>query len=228
MGGGAHSKWRWKSHGHVGRCAQCKSGEAPRGVIALEHCRVTLTVDNQLLIATPSTPPERLAAQRGQTQLLWTAPTNFELHTWLRKLRIASRCPWESADADACTRCRAGFSLLARPHHCRRCGVVVCDACSPTTQTMVDYAYDAPVRVCKVCAGATGPVPPPLTATEALEAAAAAGEAEEGRLAAEREAELARRAKARADSDAAAARRAKLKAQFAAAGGGGSGGSGRR
>lgn len=42
------------------------------------------------------------------------------------------RPAWEPDHAtSACRRCARPFSLLNRRHHCRRCGLVVCAACSP-------------------------------------------------------------------------------------------------
>jgi hypothetical protein len=39
---------------------------------------------------------------------------------------------WESdAKAKTCRVCFRKFGLLLRRHHCRRCGLVVCDKCSP-------------------------------------------------------------------------------------------------
>lgn len=38
---------------------------------------------------------------------------------------------WESDnDAKECRRCARRFGLLVRRHHCRRCGLIVCDKCS--------------------------------------------------------------------------------------------------
>jgi hypothetical protein len=39
---------------------------------------------------------------------------------------------WEpDADVEQCRRCSTAFSFLKRRHHCRKCGRVVCNACSP-------------------------------------------------------------------------------------------------
>lgn len=35
-----------------------------------------------------------------------------------------------SSEGNACVPCGAGFTLLRRKHHCRHCGVLVCDKCS--------------------------------------------------------------------------------------------------
>lgn len=38
---------------------------------------------------------------------------------------------WESdAEAKECRRCARRFGLIVRRHHCRRCGLIVCDRCS--------------------------------------------------------------------------------------------------
>ncbi|OAD75350.1 hypothetical protein PHYBLDRAFT_132627 [Phycomyces blakesleeanus NRRL 1555(-)] len=38
---------------------------------------------------------------------------------------------WESdIDARDCRRCSRKFGFLVRRHHCRRCGLIVCDRCS--------------------------------------------------------------------------------------------------
>ncbi|KAI8886629.1 FYVE-domain-containing protein [Backusella circina FSU 941] len=39
---------------------------------------------------------------------------------------------WEDNEkAQQCRQCHRPFSLIVRRHHCRRCGLVVCDRCSP-------------------------------------------------------------------------------------------------
>lgn len=129
------------------------------------------------------------------------------LRVWLTKLQIASREPWAAdADSPSCASCAAPFDLMSRRHHCRRCGVVVCERCSPRRQAMPEYAYMEPVRVCNACYGERGPVLP-----ESARAGRAAAKAEEHKRGVRAEAEAATaRARAERDGDA-EARKAKLR-----------------
>lgn len=166
-----------------------RSGQAARGVVSLENCAVTRAVTDDgspaLCIETPKD-ARRLAAQRSQTRMLFQAKTLAELTHWLRALQLASREPWQRDEAvETCPVCRlVGFDALKRKHHCRRCGSVVCELCSPSKEPLSIYAYDAPVRVCRDCAGQPGPVP---TAAERAERAARAEEERERSAAAARE-----------------------------------------
>lgn len=50
-----------------------------------------------------------------------------------------------------CTLCQFNFTAIKRRHHCRACGILVCNQCSKTKQLLV--AVDKkPVRVCDNCA----------------------------------------------------------------------------
>ncbi|BGP44970.1 hypothetical protein JCM10450v2_000785 [Rhodotorula kratochvilovae] len=50
------------------------------------------------------------------------------------------RPQWEPDEAtSACRRCAKRFSLFNRKHHCRRCGLVVCAACSPHSDALDPY-----------------------------------------------------------------------------------------
>ncbi|KAJ0407917.1 hypothetical protein P43SY_009204 [Pythium insidiosum] len=55
------------------------------------------------------------------------------------------------AASDSCLCCGKLFSLWCRRHHCRACGELVCAECSPFSEMLPEYGYDAPVRVCKQC-----------------------------------------------------------------------------
>eukprot|EP00742_Colponemidia_sp_Colp-10_P002957 GILJ01003155.1.p1 GENE.GILJ01003155.1~~GILJ01003155.1.p1 ORF type:complete len:541 (+),score=66.20 GILJ01003155.1:45-1625(+) len=52
-------------------------------------------------------------------------------------------------DAAACQKCNAGFTLISRRHHCRRCGGVFCNDCCNDRFTLP--GFDKPQRVCDSC-----------------------------------------------------------------------------
>jgi len=56
------------------------------------------------------------------------------------------------AAASRCMICHAPFSWLFRRHHCRQCGSLVCQDCSP--HRAVARGFQTPVRVCVGCMGA--------------------------------------------------------------------------
>lgn len=64
---------------------------------------------------------------------------------------VPQRC-WD-AETKECGRCQEPFTMFKRRHHCRGCGINVCDNCSPDeTRLPEGLGYgDTPQRVCKVC-----------------------------------------------------------------------------
>lgn len=59
--------------------------------------------------------------------------------------------PWMlDEEAPVCCICSSKFSVLARRHHCRSCGVVVCSKCSPKS-TNLELWGSKPQRVCIRC-----------------------------------------------------------------------------
>ena len=56
-------------------------------------------------------------------------------------------------DSEVCLKCGAGFGLLWRRHHCRRCGLLFCSACTPGTRFLPHLCYpaDERQRVCEYC-----------------------------------------------------------------------------
>lgn len=54
--------------------------------------------------------------------------------------------------AKDCARCGVAFSMLRRKHHCRLCGLVVCDTCSQHAVPLPEQQLSPrPVRVCHWC-----------------------------------------------------------------------------
>jgi len=53
--------------------------------------------------------------------------------------------------ADTCMHCRTSkFSAYNRRHHCRNCGLIVCDGCSKK-RFLLSHLDSKPVRVCDAC-----------------------------------------------------------------------------
>eukprot|EP01062_Namystynia_karyoxenos_P022481 TRINITY_DN18642_c0_g1_i2.p1 TRINITY_DN18642_c0_g1~~TRINITY_DN18642_c0_g1_i2.p1 ORF type:complete len:1234 (+),score=310.52 TRINITY_DN18642_c0_g1_i2:98-3799(+) len=52
-------------------------------------------------------------------------------------------------DAKACMACCSPFTLTRRRHHCRKCGIVVCESCSPARLRLP--GYNERQRVCRRC-----------------------------------------------------------------------------
>ena len=52
---------------------------------------------------------------------------------------------------DSCQICTKLFGIFRRKHHCRACGVLVCQNCSPEKEYVQGYK-DSRVRICKHCA----------------------------------------------------------------------------
>ena len=69
--------------------------------------------------------------------------------------------------------CHARFGVLQlrRKHHCRRCGKVVCNACSRARELVEEYHPVRPQRVCNSCVAVPSIVEKPEEAVQkALEA----------------------------------------------------------
>lgn len=65
-----------------------------------------------------------------------------------------------------CELCRVHFTLLNRKHHCRNCGILVCDACSKRN-LLLKHIDKRPVRVCDKCFSNGAVISaPPIEATK--------------------------------------------------------------
>lgn len=52
-----------------------------------------------------------------------------------------------------CMICKTPFTLTFRRHHCRRCGICVCNQCAPkdNSRPIPEWGITTPVRHCKKC-----------------------------------------------------------------------------
>lgn len=133
------------------------------------------TTSSARLVLTPQVAPEfRIPTNE-------VAVPNRPFHSPSLLQTQSLRPVWEPDHAtNSCRRCDKHFSLLNRRHHCRRCGLVVCAACSPHTdqldprQVAVEpgsVADDSPwllespfgyrYRTCNECHAALALHPPP-------------------------------------------------------------------
>lgn len=64
----------------------------------------------------------------------------------------------EAADAKAtnCPVCSEAFTITYRRHHCRNCGGLVCEACSPHRLLLPSKPHLGKVRMCNACAVTVG------------------------------------------------------------------------
>ena len=70
---------------------------------------------------------------------------------------VGSKGHWVADCAsEVCMRCQVRFSVLNRKHHCRQCGALVCDSCSPkklleSLSPVRKSAGAERVRICTAC-----------------------------------------------------------------------------
>lgn len=67
--------------------------------------------------------------------------------------QVPSKEQWtEDYSTDRCMLCRTSmFSMIIRRHHCRRCGRLVCHACSRHRMQVPTYPSGVKFRVCDDC-----------------------------------------------------------------------------
>ena len=58
---------------------------------------------------------------------------------------------WAADSGKMCMLCSESFTLFRRKHHCRMCGFLVCDGCSPHRSAIPTPGYARAVRVCHSC-----------------------------------------------------------------------------
>lgn len=70
-----------------------------------------------------------------------------------RKSIQSETAPVWVKDTTNCMRCNIAFTMVIRPHHCRRCGKCLCNDCSPNRWLLEHVHPTIPQRVCLDCFG---------------------------------------------------------------------------
>ena len=138
--------------------------------VALADCEVSRHGSDAAL-------PHAIQLRTRDDAFLLVAADDGECRDWLGALTAACEAQrpamavapttapiWElDAARKRCAVCDRAFSGLRRRHHCRKCGKVVCAACSPQKHHAVlrfAPSRGKPVRVCSACCWKAGPVDP--------------------------------------------------------------------
>ncbi|TMW57471.1 hypothetical protein Poli38472_003396 [Pythium oligandrum] len=69
---------------------------------------------------------------------------------WEKAFRLALRPIWMQ-NTSTCMICCNEFTLLFRPHHCRKCGTCMCEECSVFVPRLAMQGYYDVVRICRDC-----------------------------------------------------------------------------
>lgn len=77
--------------------------------------------------------------------------TDFIVSNWSRAYIPHVPVPDDKSSKCMVASCRKMFSFMNRRHHCRFCGLLVCEQCSQYRITIPKYRYFTPVRVCSNC-----------------------------------------------------------------------------
>jgi len=81
--------------------------------------------------------------------LKFSKPQNQE--PWETGLEYSvPKSDWEDdKESSTCSGCHSKFTVVIRKHHCRRCGLLVCDRCSIRRLSLPGYDHEE--RVCSPC-----------------------------------------------------------------------------
>ncbi|KAM6943527.1 pleckstrin homology domain-containing family F member 1 [Xenentodon cancila] len=123
--------------------------------IQLEDLEDSLTMKNQWLIRTPRKSFYVAAASYEEKQA-WIEHITDNRSRLLQSTKIRSSSAfaisWIPDQASAiCMRCSDKFSMTQRRHHCRKCGFIVCGACSKNRGVIRHIHPTKQLRICSVC-----------------------------------------------------------------------------
>ncbi|CAB1339578.1 unnamed protein product [Coregonus sp. 'balchen'] len=122
--------------------------------IQLEDLEDGVSMENQWLIRTPRK-SFYVAAASAEEKRAWMEHIEDCRSKQLQHAGCQPGCTfattWIPDRASAiCMRCTKTFRVNKRRHHCRRCGFVVCNACSKN-RAVIRHISTKPVRVCRLC-----------------------------------------------------------------------------
>ncbi|PWA26162.1 hypothetical protein CCH79_00020885 [Gambusia affinis] len=105
-------------------------------------------VKHQWLICTPRK-SFHVSASSGEEKRAWIE--NFKAVLQDQPDRLFAKSWIPDCAAEKCMRCLATFTATNRRHHCRKCGFVVCNACSKGRALIQHINPNKPLRICRVC-----------------------------------------------------------------------------
>eukprot|EP00475_Leptophrys_vorax_P010624 TRINITY_DN17204_c0_g3_i2.p1 TRINITY_DN17204_c0_g3~~TRINITY_DN17204_c0_g3_i2.p1 ORF type:complete len:322 (+),score=41.20 TRINITY_DN17204_c0_g3_i2:408-1373(+) len=98
----------------------------------------------------PSPSPKRLSPSPSPR----TSHSDLSMLSTMKSVSENEEAFWEPNEkANNCRVCDVQFTMLNRKHHCRRCGVLVCDACSQSRDFISKAKTGSKVRICDDCMG---------------------------------------------------------------------------
>ena len=97
----------------------------------------------------------RLKSQRSRQSIIGSDHNTMPLQSSLADMAVHAKVWVPDQHETECMACGIAFTVVRRRHHCRKCGILVCDACSPHRLFMPNVGV-VPVRACDKCAKADG------------------------------------------------------------------------
>jgi len=133
---------------------------------ALQQAATTSSYGQQSFTPAPAPAPAPASSSSSRTRRSWSHDTsyfrpsttassfrsNFDFSDSMSKLEFKVQTV-EDRLRPTCAACDMEWSLSKRRHHCRLCGDVYCDACSPhkVELPLEGKEFQKPVRICKYC-----------------------------------------------------------------------------
>ena len=115
--------------------------------VQIKHARLALNEKDFLNSSSSSVNETPMVAQLAEIDYKWNgararAKTNdFIIPRWV-----------PDEEVSRCQSCNSEFDFVNRKHHCRHCGIVCCETCSPHKALLPhEFGYKDPVRVCTEC-----------------------------------------------------------------------------